>query len=316
VSQDRGAGAPRVRVAVPATSANLGPGFDALAVAVDVHLAVQTVDRLDARVTIEGEGAGELANDDSNLVWRAFVAFCDHAGVATPDVSLHLTNRIPLERGMGSSAAAVVAGAALARAFTEASATDHALVALATELEGHPDNAAAAVHGGLVVCHDGVVRRLDPTEALRPVLCVPVARHSTAAARGLLPETVPLSDAAANGARAAAVLAGLSGGTAWDPTAMYDVLHEPARLAAMPDSGAVVTDLRARGIGACLSGAGPSVLAVVGSRDRAALDTIRAVMPGGWGLTPAGWDRAGAVTERTLPGRGAGAGSVPDVTVG
>lgn len=281
-------------VEVPASCANLGPGFDALAVAVDLRLEVWATERGPRRVVTEGEGAGELPDGDGNLIWRALVAFCARAGVAVPDVSLRVRNRIPLERGLGSSAAAAVAGAALGRALTRQHTLDQDLIDLAAELEGHADNAAAAVMGGLVVCHSGRAWRLEPAPAVRPVVCIPATRQSTEAARGLLPETVPLAEAAANGARAALVLAGLSGALAFDPAAMTDVLHEPARLRAMPDTGALVARLRVGGIGACLSGAGPSVLAVVPSNDEAAVDRVRAAAGDAWTVRPLAWHRSGA----------------------
>lgn len=281
-------------VRVPASSANLGPGFDAFAVALDVHLTAETVARQERRVLAEGEGAKELPDDDGNLVWRAFVAGCRAAGAAVPDVSLRTRNAIPLERGLGSSAAAAVAGVALARAATGAALGDQALVDLAAELEGHPDNAAAAVLGGLVVCAAGTAHRLQPTDALQPVVCVPDGRQATQAARALLPAQVGLADAAANGARAAVVLAGLAGALAFDPAAMTDVLHEPARLDAMRPTGLLVSALREAGIGACLSGAGPGVLAVVPRGERAALAAVERAATDGWQVLPLRWDRAGA----------------------
>jgi homoserine kinase len=283
-----------VGVEVPASSANLGPGFDAFAVALDCTLLVRTSDRGDQRVHTEGHGAHELPTGDDNLVWRAFGAYCERFGVTAPDVSLMVRNDIPLERGLGSSAAAAAAGAALGRAVTRAGGRDADLIELAAELEGHGDNAAAAVLGGLVVWAGGRARRLQPTPALRPVLCVPVERQSTEAARLMLPAQVPLTAAAANGARAAVVLSGLSGGMAWDPEAMIDELHEPARLAAMPRSGTLVGTLRHAGIGACLSGAGPSVLAIVASVDEAAVQSVRDLAGDAFDVWPLRWNLAGA----------------------
>jgi homoserine kinase len=283
-----------VGVEVPASSANLGPGFDALAVALDLRLGVTTTGRARARVTTEGEGADELPQGDDNLVWRALTAYCDFAGVAVPDVSLHVRNPIPLARGMGSSAAAAVAGLALGRAVTGGGGGDDDLVALAAELEGHADNAAAAVLGGLCVVLDGIPLRFEPTPALRPVLCIPPDRQSTAEARALVPQTVPLPVAAANGARTALVLAGLSGTGAWHPEAMRDALHEPARLSVMRGSGELVEGLRSEGLAACLSGAGPSVLAVVRNRDDEAVRRVRAAAPPDWRVEPLLWDSGGA----------------------
>jgi len=142
-------------------------------------------------------------------------------------------------------------------------------------------------------------------------VCVPTARQSTAEARGLLPEHVALADAAANGARAALVLAGLSGAGAWDPAVMTDVLHEPARLAAMPAAASLVVALRDAGLGACLSGAGPSVLAVVRSGDAAAVERVSAAAGDGWRVEPRRWDRAGAAAcPPTVLPRGSGRAAV------
>lgn len=284
-----------VGIEVPASSANLGPGFDAFAVALDVHLLVWTVPREEQRVLAEGEGAGELPADDANLVWQALLAYCERFDAPVPDVSLRTRNDIPLERGMGSSAAAAVAGVALARALTRAGGRNADLIDLAAGFEGHADNAAAAVLGGVIVAVDGTARRLEPIDDLRPVVCVPQGRQSTAEARGLLPQEVPLRVAATNAARAAVVLAGLTGGMAWDPAAMVDALHEPSRLQAMAPSGALVQALREGGIGACLSGAGPSVLAIVPRRDADAARRIAELAGEGWQVRPADWDRAGAV---------------------
>ncbi len=289
-----------MRVTVPATSANLGPGFDAFGVAVDVAFTVTVHPREQRRVVPAGEGSGELPTDDSNLLWRALCSCCARFGADVPDVTLHTDNEIPLERGLGSSAAAAVAGAVLGRALggrpdRQRPATDQDIIDIAAALEGHPDNAAPAVLGGLVVCCDGIARRLDPTDRLAPVLCVPASRQSTEAARGVLPDAIPLHDAAANGARAAVVLAGLAGAMAWDPRAMRDVLHEPPRLAVMGASGSLIHALRRAGIGACLSGAGPSVLAVVETGDGAAVETIREAAKGfAFAVRPSRWNRSGA----------------------
>lgn len=283
-----------VGVEVPASAANLGPGFDAFAVALGLHLVAWTDDEGPRHVVCSGHGAEELPSDGRNLVWRAFTAFCRHADVDVPAVSIVTRNAIPLERGLGSSAAAAVAGAALARAVTGARAADNDLIALVAQVEGHADNAAAAVLGGLVVCEGGRSRRLEPTRSLHPVVFVPIDRQSTAASRAALPTTVPLSEAAANGARAALVLGGLAGAMAWEPAALRDVLHEPARMSAMPRTAELLGRLRAEGVGACLSGSGPSVLAVVPGPDAGPLDDWRRLAGPGWDVVAPGWDRAGA----------------------
>lgn len=282
-----------VAVEVPASSANLGPGFDALAAALDVPLTVETIDRQAQRIVTHGLGAGELPTDDGNLIWRGVLAYCERFDVEVPDVSLRAHNAIPLERGLGSSAAAAVAGVTIGRAVAGLG-SDADLIAIATQLEGHPDNAAAALLGGIVVCAEGLARRLDPAGTLRPVICIPDTRQSTTQARGVLPESVSLTDAAANGARTAMLLAGLSGALAWQPEAMRDVLHEPSRFAVMTESGRLVHQLRAAGIGACLSGAGPSVLAIIPCDDHGVVDDVRATTGDGWDVRAVEWHRRGA----------------------
>lgn len=282
-----------VGVEVPASCANLGPGFDSLAAAVDLHLEAWTAPRGAARVACEGEGAGELPTDDSNLLWRCFVAYCERFGAPVPAVSLRTRSAIPLERGLGSSAAAAVAGVALARALTGAGGSNGELIALAAAVEGHADNAAAAMLGGIVACAGGRTRSFAPAPGLRPIVCVPRQRQSTLAARGMLPSSVPLADAATNAGRAAMVLAGLTGGCALEPEHMRDVLHEPARFAAMPATGRLVRGLREAGMGACLSGAGPSVLVLAGLGDEQA-ERVRLLAGGQWDVRPLSWDLAGA----------------------
>lgn len=283
-----------VGIEVPASCANLGPGFDSLAAAVDLYLVAWTAPRGAERVSCEGEGAGELPTDGTNLVWKSFTAYCRRFGVEAPDVSVRACSDIPLERGLGSSAAAAVAGVALARAATGAGGGDGDLIDLVGEVEGHADNAAAAMLGGIVVCADGQARRLEPAPGLRPVVCVPTERQSTAAARAILPREVALRDAAAGAGRTALVLAGLTGACAFDPVHMVDVLHEPARLDAMPETGRLVRELRSAGIAACLSGAGPSVLAVVSDDGEDTVRRVRESAGAGWEVRPSRWDLAGA----------------------
>jgi homoserine kinase len=283
-----------VSVEVPASSANLGPGFDVLAAALDVTLTVTAAPREAQRVVARGNGADELPDDDTNLIWQGVLAYCRRFDTDAPDITLHSHNNIPLERGMGSSAAAAVAGVVLGREVVGAGGTDADMVTLAAALEGHPDNAAAAMLGGLVVCADGLARRMEPATFLRPVVCVPQARQSTSLARGVLPETIPLGEAAANAGRVAMVLAGLTGHLAWEPAVMHDVLHEPPRFRVMTESGALVSRLREQGIGACLSGAGPSVLAIVPTEDVQAIAAVRAAVDDGWEVMAVDWHRRGA----------------------
>jgi homoserine kinase len=260
-------------VKVPATSANLGAGYDAFGIALDLHLAVRSLPR-DAqtdRVSSEGE-CGEVASDDGNLIWRAVVALCEHEGLPVPDVALHTASRIPLERGLGSSSSAIVAGLVLGRALTGAGIGDRDLVDLAAELEGHPDNVAPALLGGLVVCSradDGAVvtRRVNPTPRLRPILCIPAERQVTADARAVLPDHLGIDDVALQASRAGHVLGALTGLWPADARLSGDRLHEPARASVMRPSAALLADLREAGVHAWLSGAGPSVAGAVSTAE-------------------------------------------------
>ncbi|MBW3606305.1 MAG: homoserine kinase [Actinobacteria bacterium] len=284
-----------LRVRVPASSANLGPGFDILAVALDLFLQVRAEPFDGRRVVCAGEGATDLPGDDGNLIWRAVRVFCDTHGVEVPDVTLHCDNQIPLERGLGSSAAAAVAGVTLARRLTGVTATDQQLIELAALLEGHADNAAAAVLGGLVVAgRDGRAHRFDPTRSLRPVVCIPEQRAATSATRALVPRSVTVPTMIDTARGTALVLTGLAGLTAWDPALMADDVVEPPRLEVMSGSRRLIAAARDAGHGACLSGAGPSVLAVVAGDDADAVGWLTEVAGDGWQVVPARWDRAGA----------------------
>lgn len=260
-----------VTVAVPATSANLGPGFDCLGLALGLH------DRLTGEVVeaglaieIEGEGAASLPRDERHLVVRAMRAAFAAVGEQPPGLRLRFANAIPQARGMGSSSAAIVGGLALARALLvdPARLDDDALLRLANAIEGHPDNVAPALLGGFVVCGqaDGpagtdvwaVQPALDPS--IRTVVFVPPDGVSTEAARGLLPAEISHAAASANTGRAALLVAALAGATDQLLRATEDRLHQGFRAPAMPASHALVTALRAEGHAATISGAGPTVL--------------------------------------------------------
>jgi len=268
VEDGAGRGLVHHTVQVPATSANLGAGFDAFGLALDLHLAARTVDRPEggARVTSRGLGAEVLPTDDTNLVWRAFRDGCAALGQDVPDVALEVTNRIPLERGLGSSSAAIVAGIVLARSVTGARVGEPALVELAAGIEGHPDNVAPAILGGLVAgARRGggfVVRRINPLPGHVALAFVPPAAQSTEASRATLPETLSREDVVDQVARAGHVLVGLTGAWSIDPALVGDRLHEPVRTAALPDAGGLLERLRADGSTAWLSGSGPVVVAL------------------------------------------------------
>lgn len=270
-------------VRVPATTANLGPGFDAFGLALDRFLCVRSRprDAADVRVEVRGEGVEEIPADDTNLIWRSLESFCEHHAVPVPEVGLVMDNDVPLERGMGSSSAAIVAGLTLARALTGVRAGDRDLVVLADELEGHPDNVAPALLGGLVACAragDGrlVVRRINPAPRVRPLLLLPDQRQLTSEARTSLPGSLPRADVVAQAARAGHVLAGLTGVWPVAPEVAIDLLHEPTRLQAMSASGRTVAALRDAGMHAWLSGAGPAVAVMSPRADDEAVAVARA----------------------------------------
>ena len=259
------------RVRVPATSANLGPLFDSGGLAltrydlVDAELA----DRLEVVVT--GMGAGTLPCDERHLVVRAFRAACDELGWQPPGVRLTCANGIPQGRGMGSSAAAVVAGVLAAWALCpDVERDDAAVLRLVTELEGHPDNVAPCLLGGVTLSWSGtagvVAERLDVAPEVAPVLLVPPAVLSTEVARGLLPAQVPHRDAAFTAARAALLVHALTR----DPDRLFDAteerLHQAQRAAAMPASADLLARLRDAGFAAVVSGAGPSLLVLTARR--------------------------------------------------
>ncbi|GGF41043.1 homoserine kinase [Marmoricola endophyticus] len=279
-----------VAASVPASSANLGPGFDTLGLAVGVldGLGAEVVDG-PLQILVEGEGAEDVPRDERHLVHRAMVAAFTEMVCEAPGLRLVCSNLIPHARGLGSSSAAIVGGIVLARALVEDGRSlldEEAALALATRLEGHPDNVAPALLGGLTVSvtqDDGRIRvaRLQPDPEIAGVVYVPPDPLSTEVARGLLPDVVPHADAAANAGRAALLVTALTGRADLLLPATEDRLHQQQRRPAMPDSMALVDALRADGVAAVVSGAGPSVLALVRDRD---VEEAAARLPAGWTL--------------------------------
>lgn len=257
----------RVRVRVPATSANLGPGFDAFGLALGLYDEVEAEVADDGvEVTVEGEGAADLPRDERHLVATAVRATADALQVDLPGLRLRCTNRIPQARGLGSSAAAIVAGVLAGRGLLADGVRldDDATLALAAGLDGHPDNVAACLSGGLTLAwrvdgQDHAVR-LEPSADVAPVVFVPPYTSSTAQTRGLLPATVPHEDAAYTAGRAALLVHALTASPGLLMAATDDRLHQPYRAPAMPESAKLVTRLREDGLPAVISGAGPSVL--------------------------------------------------------
>jgi len=267
----------RVRVRVPASSANLGPGFDALGLALALHNEVTIEEADGVVVSVEGEGCGRLHTGPGNVVARAARMVFEAAGRPFRGAAIHCVNRIPLSRGLGSSAAAWVGGLVGANAVLGEPLGRDALVGLAARAEGHPDNVAAAVLGGLTVsCSDGqrVVAVALPVPAdIRWVVLVPESESATRQARAILPDSVSRADAVFNVQRVSLLLAALGAGRLdLLEVAMHDRLHQPYRLKLFPWMGKVAEAARAAGaLGCVLSGAGPSMLAAVhGASDRVA----------------------------------------------
>ena len=251
----------RFRATVPATSANLGPGFDCFGLALELCNEVVLDTGAAPGVTFEGEGAAELPADGSDMISRAFIHVARAAGAAAPAFALHGVNRIPLERGLGSSAAACVAGIMLADRVLALDFEPDAIVDLAVELEGHPDNAAAAIVGGFTLAFGDGVLRLDAAAELHPVALIPDLRLSTVQARAALPQTVSLADAVFNASHAAAAVVALTSRPEMLAEVLGDRLHQDARLSLVPPVKAVFDELRDAQIPVCVSGAGPTLLA-------------------------------------------------------
>jgi homoserine kinase len=289
-----------VRVRVPATSANLGPAFDSagLALALYDDVVVRVTDS-GLSVDVAGQGAEDLPRDKRHLVVRSLRAAFAELGGQPRGLEVVCANRIPQSRGLGSSSAAIVAAIVAARALVlggEESMDDDDALALATRLEGHPDNVAACLRGGLTFAWsagDQVrVHRVDVHPDVAPVAFIPSSRASTKKVRGLLPPSVPHTDAAANSARTALLSLALTRSPELLLDATEDRLHQEYRASAMPRTAALVTALRAEGIPAVISGAGPTVLALT---TRASADAVAARHPRGWEVVPLAVEPAGAV---------------------
>lgn len=281
-----------VTVRAPATSANLGPGYDSFGLALSRYDEVRGRIRsggLDVRVS--GAGADELALDEAHLVVRAMRAAFGRLGAEPPGLELDCHNDIPHARGMGSSAAAIVSGIELARGLSTEGRSrldDAEALALATELEGHPDNVAACLLGGLSIAWltggrataaQVVTAEQLAATGIRPVLFIPAEQSATRAARAVLPERVPHADAAFNAGRAGLLAVALAGRPELLLAATEDRLHQDYRAPGMPASAALVAALRERGVAAVISGAGPSVLALTTAGQSA---TAADLAPAGW----------------------------------
>ena len=289
----------------PATSANLGPGFDAFGLCLGMYddLAATTTPS-GLNVEVSGTGAGTVPTDESHLVVRSLRAALDVMGVEQTGLSVVTENRIPHGRGLGSSAAAIVGGITLARGlYPEYPLAPIEALRLAAELEGHPDNVAACLFGGFTIAwtdDEGVnATRLDVALEISALVLVPAYELATEVARAALPEEVPHRDATANAGRAGLLAAALTQDPGLLLAATEDRLHQVYRGSAMPESLELVRALRSHGLAATLSGAGPSVL-VLRTDSAPAHDGL---VPDGWSAVPLRVEPVGAMVVQPTPSR-------------
>lgn len=299
-----------VRVRVPATSANLGPGFDTLGIALAYgdELTASTRDAPGALVNVTGVGAGEVPTDESNLVVRSAAHVYARLGRELPGLELDAHNRIPHGRGMGSSGSAIVAGVMIAAGLLASDPespielTEAQLLAFATELEGHPDNVAPALFGGLTIAwttpEGPRFKRLMVHRGVAPLVLVPSFTMSTELARSLQPQQVPHEDAVFNVSRSALLIAALTQSPELLFESTEDRLHQNYRGEAMPGTRDLIAELRGAGFPAVVSGAGPSVLVLAnGPQERLAAADLVAEKHPDWRVLTLGVDTKGATVE-------------------
>jgi len=285
------------QISVPASSANIGPGFDCFGIALELRdrYAAQVLDEPTFDVDISGEGADEVKKDAKNLVIKAMMHGFEHMGSKPRGIALRALNAIPHGRGLGSSASAIVGGLALARSLVltgEQYMSDDDLITLATELEGHPDNVASAFYGGATIAwvensidqsgntkSVGRAVSLKVDDRIKALLLVPDNQLSTAKARKLLPETISHQDAVLNSSRTALLVHALAERPDLLFTATQDLLHQSYRASAMPKTISLVEKLRGAGLAAVVSGAGPSVM-VLYSNSEDEIDQVASLAPG------------------------------------
>jgi homoserine kinase len=307
-----------VTVSVPATSANVGPGYDCLGIALGLR-DVYTLERSShpgVRVQVTGEGAGVVPADETNLVARSLLRGLALLGERPPaGLRLRCQNQVPHSRGLGSSSAAIVGGLGLGRELAGGAAsglTDADLLAEAVAIEGHPDNVTAAVLGGFTLgwLDEGTGRgiRMQPAQSVVAVIAVPVMELSTAAARAALPECVPLADAAANISRTALLCHAVTREPELLLAATEDRLHQQPRSSVYPSSYDLVCRLRAAGLAAVISGAGPTVLvlaqaAQAGSGPAEVVAAVEDRAGRDWSVRSVEFAAAGLRPESTSPAK-------------
>jgi homoserine kinase len=278
-----------IQVQVPATSANLGPGFDCFGLALDLHdrYVAQILDEPGLDIDVAGEGAATLPRTDKNLLIKAMYKGFDFLGGKPKGVAVRALNVIPHGRGLGSSASAIVGGLVLARALVLTGSdkmSDEALLDLATAMEGHPDNVAAAIYGGANLAWQETQRghviaqslNIQVDSRISALAFVPSTELSTSKARKMLPESIPHQDAVRNSINTAVLVQALQHRPDLLLSATEDYLHQSYRSDAMPQSFALMTKLRKAGVAAFISGAGPAVLVLHTGSDAESAELERA----------------------------------------
>jgi homoserine kinase len=264
-----------MQVQVPASSANLGPGFDAFGLALAMHdrYVAQVLDDSILDIDVTGEGADEVPRNDKNLLVKAMYKGFDFLGGRPKGLAIRALNVNPHGRGLGSSASAIIGGLVLARALVlngEDHMSDIQLLSLATDMEGHPDNVSASLFGGATISWFEVDKHkssahcihLNVDPRIQAMAYIPSKALATSKARKMLPETIPFADAVRNTTNAAVMSHALTTRPDLLFVATEDFLHQSYRAEAMPDSYALVQKLRGAGVAAFISGAGPTVLAL------------------------------------------------------
>jgi len=298
--------ADHVRVTVPASAGNLGPGFDAMGMALGVvdTIEVSLLARPDVVVEVEGEGAGNVPTDESHLFVRAFREAFALFGTERPGLHIRATNAIPHGQGLGSSAATVVGAFSAVRAVMGEpdELSLEAILGLATRFEGHPDNAAPAIYGGAVVCWQGDdgphASPLSIAPGIETAVLIPHGVVPTVEARASLPKSVPHKDAAFNASRAALMVHALAGHPELLLAATEDRLHQGYRASHMPQAVAMIERLRGDGLAAVVSGAGPAVLVIGTDLAAAGLETG----PVAWADGVGGDTWRAVLTKERVPG--------------
>ena len=269
-----------IRVKVPASTANLGPGFDTLGMALSLYSWIEMKASERTQFHLYGDQMKGLAKDKSNLVYQVAQLVFDEAGVSVPEIELSMYSDIPLTRGLGSSASAIIGGMSAANALIGSPLSKDKLFDMATKLEGHPDNVGASLYGGIITAiWDGTHAdyiRMEPHTDLVALVVIPEFQLSTSEARKVLPDHISREDAVYNISRSSLLVAALSNGR-FDliARAMSDRLHQPYRASLVPGMSRILEEAPHRGaLGVALSGAGPTLISLVDRRnlDKRALE--------------------------------------------